>query len=194
MTVNKAYGVLSFIKRWSKEFTDPYVTKRLFTTLVRPILEYGSVIWDPQYNVYIRKLESVQKQFLLFCLRNLRWNRDSNLPPYRSRLALIKLPTLKSRRIVANIAFFLNIVNGNIDSEYLISKVFINVPNRQLRSYVPLYIDFHRSNFADFDPFRRICIEVNKYYDLIDFADAGTEIKNLLISYFNSNNFVYDSI
>lgn len=46
LTINKASGVLGFIKRWSKEFSDPYTTKQLYTTLVRPILEYGSVIWD----------------------------------------------------------------------------------------------------------------------------------------------------
>ena len=42
--VSKATCILVFIKLWSKEFSDPYVTKQLFTTLVRPILEYESVI------------------------------------------------------------------------------------------------------------------------------------------------------
>ena len=42
--VNKANGVLGFAKRWAKEFSDPYITKQLFTSLVRPILEYGSVV------------------------------------------------------------------------------------------------------------------------------------------------------
>ena len=49
--VNKANGVLGFVKRWAKEFSDPYITKQLFTSLVRPILEYGSVVWDPQYAI-----------------------------------------------------------------------------------------------------------------------------------------------
>jgi len=35
-TVIKAMSVLGFIKRWSKEFDDPYTTKLLFTSLVRP--------------------------------------------------------------------------------------------------------------------------------------------------------------
>ena len=71
MTVNKAYGVLGFMKRWSKEFTDPNVTKQLYISLVRPILEYGSVIWDPCYLIHTNFLESVQKQFFVFCLREL---------------------------------------------------------------------------------------------------------------------------
>ena len=42
--VLKARCTLGFIKRWSKEFRDPYITKTLLTSLVRPILEYESVI------------------------------------------------------------------------------------------------------------------------------------------------------
>ena len=48
----KATGTLGFIKRWSKEFSDPYTTKLLYTSLVRPILEYGCVLWNPQYNLH----------------------------------------------------------------------------------------------------------------------------------------------
>jgi len=60
-TVNKAMNVLGFIKRWSKEFDDLYTTKLLFTSLVRPILEYCSSVWSPQYQVHIDRIESVQK-------------------------------------------------------------------------------------------------------------------------------------
>lgn len=189
MTVNKANGILCFIKRWAKEFNDPYVTKKLYISLVRPILEYASVIWDPQYNVYINKIESVQKQFLLFCLRTLRWNPDIVLPPYRSRLALLSLSTLKTRRIISNIMFFLNLIHGNIDSSNLLAEININIPNRHLRSYVPLHVFFNRSNYANFDPLRRICAEINEYYNIIDFSNSITESKKKLLNYFNSNDY-----
>jgi len=38
--VNKANSNLGFITRWSKEFDDPYTTELLYTSLVRPGLEY----------------------------------------------------------------------------------------------------------------------------------------------------------
>jgi len=63
-TVNKAMSVLGFIKRWSKEFDDPYTTKLLFTSLVPPIVEYYSSVWSPQYQVHIDRIESVQKKCL----------------------------------------------------------------------------------------------------------------------------------
>jgi len=56
-TVNKAMSVLGFIKCWSKEFDDPYTTKLLFSSLVRPILEYGSWAWSPQYQVPIDRID-----------------------------------------------------------------------------------------------------------------------------------------
>jgi len=52
--------MLAFIKRWSKEFYDPYVTKTLFISLVRPILEYCASVWSPQYGVHIDRIKSVQ--------------------------------------------------------------------------------------------------------------------------------------
>jgi len=73
-------SVLEFIKRWSTKFDDPYTTKLLFTSLVRPNLEYCFSVWSPQYQVHIGRIESVQKQFLLFALRGLNWDQNVRLP------------------------------------------------------------------------------------------------------------------
>ena len=40
MNVNKAFRTLGYMKCWCKEFVKPYLTKMLFISLVRPILEY----------------------------------------------------------------------------------------------------------------------------------------------------------
>ena len=109
--VNKAFCVLGFIKRWAKEFNDPYVTKLLFTSLLRPILEYGCLIWSPSYKCYVDRIESVQKQFLIFCLRGLGWENNFNLPSYVSRLKLISLPSLSSRRVMLSISFIFKLLD-----------------------------------------------------------------------------------
>ncbi|XP_075167631.1 uncharacterized protein LOC142239736 [Haematobia irritans] len=111
--VNKATGVLAFIKRWSKEFVDPYLTKRLFTILVRPISENACVIWSPSYRCSIDRIESVQKQFLIFALRGLGWNNLYDLPPYSSRLMLIDLSSLERRRFMYGIVFLTKLINGD---------------------------------------------------------------------------------
>ncbi|GBP96280.1 hypothetical protein EVAR_101635_1 [Eumeta japonica] len=42
------------------EFEDFYVTKPLYTSLVRPVLKYASVAWDPAYVTHIQSIESAQ--------------------------------------------------------------------------------------------------------------------------------------
>ena len=46
-TISKARSSLGFAKRWCKEFNDPFTTKTLFVSLIRPVLEFGCVIWTP---------------------------------------------------------------------------------------------------------------------------------------------------
>jgi len=92
--ISKANSMLGFIKRFSKDFHDPYVIKTLYISFVRSQLEYGAIIWDPFYANYSDRIESIQKRFLKFSLRRL--PRDLNLPafilpPYRGRCKLIKI-------------------------------------------------------------------------------------------------------
>ena len=41
-----------------------------YKTLVRPILEYGSLVWDPHYNGLNNELENVQNGAARFVTRN----------------------------------------------------------------------------------------------------------------------------
>jgi hypothetical protein len=76
MIVSKATGLLGFVKRRVKEFDN-----------VRSILEIGSIIWMPHTDEYFNRMESIQKQFLLFALRHLHSPLDClNLPSYEHRL------------------------------------------------------------------------------------------------------------
>ena len=71
ITIGRATSILSLVKRFSKEFDDPYVTRSLYLSLVAPILEYANVVWMPFFKCDVKRIESVQKQFLIFALRNL---------------------------------------------------------------------------------------------------------------------------
>ncbi|XP_025206288.1 cilia- and flagella-associated protein 61-like [Melanaphis sacchari] len=67
MITNRAFKVLGFIMRLSKDFKLSKSLKSLYCALVRPILEYGSVVWDPYTASDINQLERVQHRFLRFC-------------------------------------------------------------------------------------------------------------------------------
>jgi len=69
------------MKRWSRELDDPYTTKLLNVSLVRPSMEYCSCISTSPISCYQNMLESAQKQFLLFALRGLNWDTGCEVAP-----------------------------------------------------------------------------------------------------------------
>ena len=64
--VGRANRTLGFIIRNCSDFRCVSTIVRLYYALVRPLLEYCSVVWNPCYNVYVDMLERVQKFFLRF--------------------------------------------------------------------------------------------------------------------------------
>lgn len=179
--VNKAKSLLGFMKRWSKEFNDPYVTKNLYINLVRPTLEYASVVWSPNYGCHIDSIESVQKQFLLFALRGLGWNVNERLPSYEHRLLLIDLPTLWKRRLMLGVTFIVKLINGEIDSRFLLGNIDFKVPVRTTRNYIPISTSFCRYNYEEFNPFRCLCVQYNELYHLFSMSDPLHKIKRFLL-------------
>ena len=74
--------------------TCPRKTKHLaYTTLVRPILEYASIIWDPQTANNIHKLEMVQRRSARHIMHN--YTRHASVT---TMLHHLNLPTLQQRR------------------------------------------------------------------------------------------------
>ena len=128
------------------------------------MLKYGSIIWDPYYVVHINSIESVQKQFLQgFCLRSLGCN-SYELPPYQSRLVLIKLPTLKSCRSMISTLFILELIRGYVNSEFLHSRLKFNVPVLFTHNFELLSLNYWKSDYKNTDSFRRACKTFNECY------------------------------
>lgn len=175
---------MGFIKRWSKEFDDPYITKILFISLVRPSLEYACVVWSPYYNVYIDRIESIQKKFLLFALRGLGWNQSESLPPYENRLKLIDLPTLERRRYMLRSIFIIKLINGQVDSTFLLSKIRFNIPSRATRNFRPLKLSISRSNYDYYNPVRTLCLLYNDLFIHLPFFEPLNKVKKYIINEF----------
>ena len=88
--VSKANRILGLIRR-SFTYLDIPLLKQLYTSMVRPYLEYGNVVWHPRFQKDIDMLESVQHRVtrIINSLRKL---------PYEKRLKLVDLTTLSYRR------------------------------------------------------------------------------------------------
>lgn len=95
--VNKALRSLGFVIRNTKNFTNMVTIIRLYNALVRPHLEYASVILAPAANVHLEFIERVQKRFLRFL-----YVRKHNCYPllisYNSMLESFKIQRLSDRR------------------------------------------------------------------------------------------------
>jgi hypothetical protein len=102
--INKANQILGCIKHTFK-FMNKEIFSLLYTSLIRPHLEYGSVIWSPHLKRDIDALEKVQRRAtrLVPELRHL---------SYSDRLKSLNLPTLKFRRERADIIETYNILTS----------------------------------------------------------------------------------
>lgn len=157
----RSSSMLGFIKRWSKEFNSIDVTKQLYVSLVRPILEYASSVWSPYYATHVDCIESVQRKFLRFALRSLPWEDPLLLPPYRSRLSLLGLLSLRDRRAIADVTFLHQLLNDKIDSVFLRQKISFRENNFNIRQLPLLHINTCRTNFSKYEPINRMCLNVN---------------------------------
>ena len=87
-TANKMLGII----RHTFKHLDNRSFCMLYKSLVRPHLEYASIIWSPHTKQYQDMIEKVQRRAtkLLPDLKDL---------PYNDRLKILQLPTLKYRRL-----------------------------------------------------------------------------------------------
>ena len=88
--VKKANRMVGMITHYISHKTS-YVMVPLFKSLVRPILEYGNVVWAPRFKKHIDHIEGVQRRFTrrIIGLSDLECN---------DRLKSLKLPSLEYRR------------------------------------------------------------------------------------------------
>lgn len=177
---SKASSMLGFVKRQAFVFTDPYAIKSLYCAFVRSILEYASVLWNPTYKVHIIRIESVQKKFLRYALRKLNWKDPFILPPYTQRCQLLNIDTLEHRRAAFNSTFIFDIINAVIDSEYLLSYIYFNIPTRSFRRQILLRSQFSRTNYGTSDPIKKSLDILSTVYDQIDFSVSRPKFKKIL--------------
>ena len=183
--VKKANKILGFIKRFSRDFCDPYVLKLLYISFVRPVLEYGCVIWAPYYSVHINRLEGIQRRFLRFCLRFLPWSQRSIHPPYSHRLLLINLPSLLQHRKYLQLCFIVKLINGSIICPSTLCRLNFSYSQTSIRRQLPLCPIFSRTNYGVNSPLNQLISVFNKYYFLISSVNDNVKSKTFKENFFN---------
>ena len=89
--------IRSFLSR------NPEIIMRAFLIYVRPVLEYATVVWNPNLKKDIVAVESVQKRFTKRILANKSLS-------YNQRLEHFSIPSLEQRRIVFDLSMTFDIL------------------------------------------------------------------------------------
>ena len=105
----KAENVRALINR-NLTSCPPKVKAQCYKTLVRPILEYASVVWDPYTSDNCEKLERVQRRSARMVFNN--WSTTASVTNMINQL---EWETLKERRRVAKLVMMYRIINESID-------------------------------------------------------------------------------
>ena len=106
VATKKANSRLGLIKK-SFALLDKKTLPLLYTSLVRPHLEYGNVVWGPFYKGDRVSIERVQRRAtkLVTELKDL---------PYEERLRHLELPSLQHRRRRGDMIFTYKIMTGKV--------------------------------------------------------------------------------
>jgi hypothetical protein len=191
--IAKANSMFGFVKRWTGEFNDMSTILVLYFSYIRSQVEYAAIVWSPYYTVHIKRIESIQKKFLLFLLKKTGWDYDyeipfhenvARLPPYKKRCEDYKICTLENRRVLLDAAFIGNVLLGHIDSAYITENISIHVPGRILRNHNFLNLEHHCTNYGENSPINRLAKSFNKAEHQFDFNLSKVHYKNNLKNYF----------
>ncbi|XP_025409923.1 uncharacterized protein LOC112683222 [Sipha flava] len=142
----KALKTLGFVERVSNEFNLLAPLKSLYCALVRPILEYVMVIWDPNTVIAKNQVEGVQRKFLYFTARVFHITHQPY--DYEPVLAKLGLTTLADRRISASQDFLRKFMDGSIECPDLLCEINFKIPNFHPRSLYPFFIPICTTNYS----------------------------------------------
>lgn len=177
--INRGFRMQGFIIRASKGLKKPLSLLRLYCALVRPILEYATVVWSPFYNVHSQSIERVQKSFLRSVCG--RFGLLRCLQSYASRVERFKLPLLSKRRDYNELIYLHKIIHSSVDCPELLSQINFNA---KIRQRVPrlFYLDVYKNNTSFYNPIVKMC----RAYDQIKHCNSHLDVFNSRINIYKS--------
>ena len=173
---NKAVKRLGFVIRNCRDFNNINVLKKAYIALVRPLLEYATVIWSPSTACGVSLIENVQRRFLKY----MHLKTTGSYPPigYPNQMLLneFQMCSLETRRKYFDAVFVVNICNGRIDSSELLGKLNFRVPRSSSRISHPFYQDGNKKCVKSNSPIARACRTINVNSERVDLSSVGKDI------------------
>ena len=146
--ISRASKMLGYIKRTAANFFNPRALTVLYTALVRPHLEYASPIWSPGARTHVNSLKAVQRRFLRFAAFRLGVGRNRSDHEYTNITIKLDVPSLETRRIVADLLLLYKVLNYIVDSPGLLETTRLRIPRVNSRQSEIFYVPHYRTNVA----------------------------------------------
>lgn len=122
----KASNTLGYIIRASRSGLSIGALRLLYVTLVRPILEYCSVVWRPYQIGHKDRLQKIQRRFVRMI--GVRLGHDYTEVPMDEVEKSLDLLPLAARRELADALFLRSVLQANIDCPEILALINLKVP------------------------------------------------------------------
>lgn len=109
--------MLALAKRFAREANNNIIVWHVFVGYIRPVLEYGSIVWSRPDGSMTRKIESIQRKVTRMALGTSQRPYQSNYLPYDARLKCLQTLTLENRRNYLAAKFVVGALKGNVKGE-----------------------------------------------------------------------------
>ena len=143
----KSRQLIGILYRLFYRHSSPSSLFKLYSTLVRPHLEYCSSVWNPSSSASISKLENIQFFALKLCSKN--WSSN-----YPSLLQLFNCPLLSSRHTNSKLISLFKILHGHtffpcnsfqpLHRSSRLTRSFhsrnLSVPHSHTSAYLPSFV------------------------------------------------------
>ena len=98
------------------DFNAASVFKSLYFSLVRSNVVFAAVVCNPNYDVHINRIESIQKKFYSFLFKKFGYHSVIQFAPYLFKCKILNIEPLSVRRKNSGVLFVFDVLTGKIDS------------------------------------------------------------------------------
>ena len=175
---SKANRILGLIKRnfW---FCTEDVKKSLYTTLVRPKVEYATPAWDPHFKCDVEKIEQLQRSAARFCTGD--YHQTSSVTIMITKL---QLESLEKRRKIARLLLMYKIIHDIVDVDKESYLQFAKEQRTRNSHKYKLQIQRSSKDVFKYSFFIRTATDWNSLPANIVLSDTLDDFKRELIKHF----------
>lgn len=166
--IGRANRMLGFVMRMSHDFHNWNSIVSLFVSYVRSILEYGSVIWSPWYDIHRDRIEAVQVKFLKYL--RFRMHRAGIISDIHNIRRQYGLYNLNERRNYLDMCFLYKIMNSLIISPDILGSIDFFIPTVHLRRHPLIFSRTCSTRHSQNMPLNRLVALCNNFHNNVDFV------------------------